>query len=161
MALQHEFVFVSNDKEVLDFEGMDWIETSFLYKKEAKIEECVVLSDEVIVYLLDFIHWMPTYILAKREEGFGIHYYGITKIEQKGAAVAEQLFCLLVSMVSLTPETIELTGSSYQWEDENITDGEYEKYVFDRDTLCLELESFIRLLRRVKGGEGYILHFGI
>ncbi|GAB6455527.1 hypothetical protein bcgnr5390_58710 [Bacillus luti] len=61
-------------------------------------------------------------------------------------------------MFSLAPETIELTGQ-FQWE--NDTSGEYEKYVFDRDTLCLEIESFICLLRRVKNGEGYVLRYGI
>ena len=80
------------------------------------------------------------------------------KIEQQGAEIAEQLFCSLVSMFSLAPETIELTGQ-FQWE--NDTSGEYEKYVFDRDTLCLEIESFICLLRRVKNGEGYVLRYGI
>nr|WP_255260199.1 hypothetical protein [Bacillus cereus] len=40
---------------------------------------------------------MPVYCAAKRAEGFGIHYYGITKIEQQGAVIAEQLFCSLVS----------------------------------------------------------------
>ncbi|KAB2460664.1 coproporphyrinogen III oxidase [Bacillus sp. CH126_4D] len=159
MALQHEFVFVSNEKR-LDFKGIDWIELCFLYKKEATIDECVVLSDELIVYLLDFIHWIPTYYPAKREEGFGIHYYGITKIEQQGAVIAEQLFGSLVSMFSLAPEIIELTGQ-FQWENDNNTDGEYERYVFNRDKVCQDLQSFIRLLRRVKNGEGYIVHYGI
>ncbi|TCW48274.1 hypothetical protein EC917_12221 [Bacillus thuringiensis] len=47
-------------------------------------------------------------------EGFGMHYYGITKIEQQGAVIAEQLFCSLVNMFSLAPEIIELTGQ-FQW----------------------------------------------
>lgn len=68
----------------LDFKGIDWIELCFLYKEEATIDECVVLSDKLIVYLLDFIHWIPTYYPAKRAEGFGVHYYSITKIEQNG-----------------------------------------------------------------------------
>ncbi|CAM4227746.1 coproporphyrinogen III oxidase [Bacillus luti] len=160
MALQHEFVFVSFEKEGLDFEGVNWIEGCFLYKEEAMIEEYVVLSDELIVYLLDFIHWIPVYYPAKRAEGFGIHYYGITKIEQKGAEIAEQLFCSLVSMFSLGPETIELTGRC-QWGNDTNIDGEYERYVFDRDKLCQDLKSFIRLLRRVKNREGYVLHYGI
>ncbi len=160
LALQHEFVFVSNEKNGLDFIGIDWIELCFLYKEEATIDECVVLSDELIVYLLDFTHWIPTYYPAKRAEGFGIHYYGITKIEQQGAVIAEQLFCSLVNMFSLAPETIELTGQ-FQWENDNNTDGEYERYVFARDKLCQDLNSFIRLLCRVKNGEGYILHYGI
>ncbi|HDR4422953.1 TPA: coproporphyrinogen III oxidase [Bacillus cereus] len=159
MALQHEFVFVSNEKR-LDFKCMDWIELCFLYKEEATIDECVVLSDELIVYLLDFIHWIPTYYPAKRAEGFGIHYYGITKIEQQGAVIAEQLFCSLVNMFSLAPETIELTGQ-FQWENDKNTDGEYERYVLDREKLCQGLQSFIHLLGRVKNGEGYILHYGI
>ena len=96
LALQHEFVFISNEKR-LDFKGVDWIEFCFLYKEEATIDECIVLSDELIVYLLDFIHWIPVYYPVKRAEGFGIHYYGITKIEQQGAVIAEQLFCSLVS----------------------------------------------------------------
>lgn len=59
-----------------------------------------------------------------------MRYYGITKIEQRGAVVAEQLFCSLVSMFSLTAEIIELTGE-FQWENDNNTDGEYARYVFD------------------------------
>ncbi|WP_257127513.1 coproporphyrinogen III oxidase [Bacillus sp. AFS094611] len=147
-------------KKGLDFKEIDWIDLCFLYKEEATIDECVVLSDELIVYLLDFIHWIPTYYPAKRAEGFGIHYYGITKIEQRGAVIAEQLFCSLVSMFSLAPEIIELTGQ-FQWENGNNTDGEYERYVFNRDKLSQDLQSFICLLRRVKNGEGYILHYGI
>ena len=56
LALQHEFVFVSFEKEGLDFEGVNWIEDCFLYKEEKTIEECAVFSDELIVYLLDFTH---------------------------------------------------------------------------------------------------------
>nr|WP_243870725.1 hypothetical protein [Bacillus albus] len=74
--------------------------------------------------------------------------------------IAEQLFCSLVSMFSLAPEIIELTGE-FQWENDNNTDGEYERYVLDRDKVCQDLQSFIGLLRRVKNGEGYILHYGI
>lgn len=88
LTLQHEFVFISNEKR-LDFKDVDWIEFCFLYKEEATIDECIVLSDELIVYLLDFIQWIPVYYPAKRAEGFGIHYYGITKIEQQGAVIAE------------------------------------------------------------------------
>lgn len=36
--------------------------------------------------------------------------------------IAEQLFCSLVSMFSLAPEIIELTGQ-FQWENDNNTDG--------------------------------------
>ena len=57
-------------------------------------------------------------------------------------------------------EAIELRGQ-FQWENANNTDGEYERCIFDRDKLCQDLKSFIRLLRRVKSGEGYILHYGI
>lgn len=102
----------------------------------------------------------PDLLSSEKAEGFGIHYYGITKIEQRGAVVAEQLFCSLVSMFSLAPEIIELTGE-FQWENDNNTDGEYARYVFGRNKLCQDLQSFIRLLRRVKNGEGYILHYGI
>ncbi|GAB6442268.1 MULTISPECIES: coproporphyrinogen III oxidase [Bacillus] len=107
------------------------------------------MSDEIIVYLLDFIHWIPVYYPAKRAEGFGIHYNGITKIGQQGAVIAEQLFCSLISMFSLAPETIELTGQ-FQWGNDKNTDGEYERYVFDRDKLCQDLQSFIHLLHKVK-----------
>lgn len=54
LALQHEFVFVSFEKKGLDLEGVNWIEDCFSYKEEATIEEYVVLSNELIVYLLDF-----------------------------------------------------------------------------------------------------------
>ncbi|WP_170955032.1 MULTISPECIES: hypothetical protein [Bacillus cereus group] len=48
MALRHEFVFILNEKR-LDFKGVDWIEYCILYKEEAKVDEYVVLSDELIV----------------------------------------------------------------------------------------------------------------
>ncbi|EEK77877.1 hypothetical protein bcere0009_33050 [Bacillus cereus R309803] len=43
-------------------------------------------------------------------------------------------------MFSLAPETVELTGQ-FQWGNDTNTDGEYERYVFDRDKLCQDLKS--------------------
>ncbi|PEA53611.1 coproporphyrinogen III oxidase [Bacillus pseudomycoides] len=161
MALQHEFVFVSNEKEELSSKDLDWIEKSFCYKKRALAEDCVILSDEIVVYLLDFFNWLPTHIPPKKETGFGLHYYGITKIEKEGADIAVNLFRSLIHLFSLAPETIELTGS-FQWtfgtED---TNGKYEKLFFNRDILCAQLQSLVMLFHKVKCEEGYILHFGI
>ncbi|MDM5155808.1 coproporphyrinogen III oxidase [Bacillus sp. DX1.1] len=160
MALQHEFVFVSHEKRELSFEDFDWIAKSFGYKKDAAVEDCVILSDEIVLYLLDFLNWLPTYIPAKREKGFGIHYYGITKFEKEGAEKAIDLYQSLISIFSLAPEKIELTGS-FQWTSDCNTDGEYEKIFLNRDILCAELESLVKLCYKVKEGEGYLLHFGV
>ena len=56
-------------KKGLDFKDIDWIELCFLYKVEATRDECVVLSNERILYLLDFIHWISTYYPAKKQKG--------------------------------------------------------------------------------------------
>ncbi|MEN1934190.1 coproporphyrinogen III oxidase [Paenibacillus sp. 102] len=160
MALQHEFVFVSNEKGELSSEDFSWHDREFFYKDGTVVEDCVILSDEIVLYVSDFLHWIPTYNPSRKEQGFGIHYYGITKIEKEGAEIAVDLFCSLVGLFSLAPEKIELTGS-FQWTVDCDTDGEYEHLVFNRDILCTELESLIRLLHKVKEGEGYLLHFGI
>ncbi|KFN12676.1 hypothetical protein [Bacillus pseudomycoides] len=160
MALQHEFVFVSNEKGELSSEGFSWHDREFFYKDGTVVEECVIFSDEIVLYVSDFLQWIPTYNPFKKEKGFGIHYYGITKIEKEGAEIAINLFRSLVNLFSLGPEKIELTGS-FQWTVECDTDGEYEHFSFNRDILCTELESLIRLLYKVEAGEGHLLHFGI
>nr|WP_240517532.1 coproporphyrinogen III oxidase [Bacillus pseudomycoides] len=142
MALQHEFVFVSNEKGELSSEDFSWHDREFFYKDVMVVEECVIFSDEIVLYVSDFSQWIPTYNPFKKEKGFGIHYYGITKIEKEGAEIAINLFRSLVNLFSLGPEKIELTGS-FQWTVECDTDGEYEHLVFNRDILCTELESLI------------------
>jgi len=142
VALQHEFVFVSNEKGELSSEDFSWHDREFFYKDGMVVEECVIFSDEIVLYVSDFLQWIPTYNPFKKEKGFGIHYYGITKIEKEGAEIAINLFRSLVNLFSLGPEKIELTGS-FQWTVECDTDGEYEHLVFNRDILCTELESLI------------------
>ncbi|WP_020061986.1 hypothetical protein [Bacillus sp. 123MFChir2] len=161
MAMQHEFVFVSYEKGELSSEDLEWIEKSFFYKKSASEDDCVILSDEIVVYLLDFFNWLPTHIPPKKETGFGLHYHGITKIEKEGANIAVNVFRSLIHLFSLAPETIELTGS-FQWTcGTDDTNGEYEKLSFNRDILCVQLQSLVTLFYKVKSEEGYILHFGI
>ncbi|MDM5189330.1 coproporphyrinogen III oxidase [Bacillus sp. DX4.1] len=160
MALQHEFVFVSNEKGELSSEDFSWNNREFCYKDGTAVEECVILNDEIVLYVSDFLHWIPTYNPSRREKGFGIHYYGITKIEKEGAKIAVDLFRSLISLFSLAPEKIELTGS-FQWTSDCNTDGEYEKIFLKRDILCAELESLVKLCYKVKEGEGYLLHFGV
>lgn len=161
MALQHEFVFVSNEKGESSSEDFFWNDKAFSYKDGTAVEECVILSDEFVMYVIDFLQWLPTYNPSRRKYEFGINYYGITKIEKEGAKIAANLFQSLISLFSLAPEKIELTGS-FQWQDgENIEDGEYEQLSFDRNVLCTELEQLVRLLQKVKQEEGYLLHFGV
>ncbi|MDC2864515.1 coproporphyrinogen III oxidase [Bacillus sp. BP-3] len=158
MALQHEFIFVSKEKGELRTEDFSWNDREFSYKDGTAVEEYVILSDEFILYIMDFLCWLPTYNPSRGENGFGINYYGITKIEKEGAETAENLFRSLMSLFSVAPETIELTGA-FQWTDD--TDGDYEKMFFDRDILCAQLQSLVKLFHKVKSEEGYILHFGI
>lgn len=158
MAMQHEFIFVSHEKGELSSEDFSWNNRGFSYKDGTAVEEYVILSDEFILYILDFLRWIPTYNPSRRENGFGLHYHGIIKIEKEGANIAVNLFRSLIHLFSLAPETMELTGS-FQWTDGD--DGEYEKLFFNRDTLCAELQSLVKLCYKVKCEEGYILHFGI
>ncbi|WP_459500063.1 coproporphyrinogen III oxidase [Bacillus sp. C1] len=160
MALQHEFVFVPNEQGELGVEDFSWNDSAFFYKDGTIIEDCVILHDEIIMYISDFLYGIPTYNPSKREKGFGLHYYGITKIEKEGAEMAGKLFRSLIGLFSLAPENIKLTGS-FQWTNGYDTDGEYERLMFDRDILCEKLESLVRLLHKVEEGKGYILHFGV
>lgn len=161
LALQHEFVFVSKEKGELTSSGSFWMERLFQYKNEASVRECAILSDDIIVYIMGFLSWIPTYNPEPRrsEKEFGLHYTGITKIEKDGADVAIQLFRFLIAMFSLAPETIKLTGS-FRWT-EGEDDGEYEVLSFDRDLLCSQLETLVTLFKKVQKEEGYLLHFGV
>lgn len=160
MALQHEFVFVSNEKGELNSEDFSWHDRQFFYKDGSVVEDCVILSDEIVLYVSDFLQWIPTYDPFRKEKRFGLHYYGITKIENEGAEIAIDLFRSLANLFSLGPEKIELTGS-FQWTVDCDTDGEYEQLIFNRDILCADLKSLVKLLHKVKEGEGYLLHFGV
>lgn len=55
LALQHEFVFVSKEKGELTSSESFWMERLFQYKNEASVRECVILSDDIIVYITDFL----------------------------------------------------------------------------------------------------------
>ncbi|CAM4365091.1 coproporphyrinogen III oxidase [Bacillus manliponensis] len=163
MALQHEFVFVSKEKGELRSEDFLWRDTNIWYKDGTDIEQCVILSDDFVLYMSDFLQWIPTCTPHhnRNERGFGLNYHGVTKIEQEGADLAVQLFQSLISLFVLAPETIQLTGPFGWIEGEHVETGEYEELSFKRDLLCSQLKSFVTLLKQVKEGKGYILHFGI
>ncbi|EOP51625.1 hypothetical protein IIW_02380 [Bacillus cereus VD136] len=94
MALQHEFVFVSNEKGELSSEDFSWHDREFFYKDGMVVEECVIFSDEIVLYVSDFLQWIPTYNPFKKEKGFGIHYW-YYKNRERGSRNSDQPISLI------------------------------------------------------------------
>lgn len=165
-GLDHDFLLVA----LSDFSYFDYLK---LIRKRGAVH----LHDDLMRYMADSFHWIPSFNVARKKKELlpsqGFHFYGPTIIRAEGAAVLEKVLSAWASLFSCGPELLELTGS-FMYEhppeisDDGITvlaidDASYSRLAFPRDQVVARLNRIIRFCQKVrqKPDEFYILHLGV
>jgi len=151
MALEHEFYLISQDTDIREY----WQYTH----DERTYVDCVVLHDDLILYIIDSLKWIPTKNPGIRTvQGYGINYHGITLFDKQSAIPLRNVFTAWRDLFKNAPEIMKLTGS-FVWSENE--EGEYERLILDRNNVLMQLERMIAMAEKLSDGEYYIYHCGI
>src|SRR5690348_15303189 len=74
--------------------------------------EAVRLDDDLVVYMLDTLNWIPTINPSNPTQwkGWGLNYYGPTVISKVGAPKAARIFGLWADLLDEGPDEYSLTS---------------------------------------------------
>jgi hypothetical protein len=152
MALEHEFYLIPQTTDIREYWQLTHDERTFL--------DCVVLHDDLILYIIDSLKWIPSKNPGIRTvpEGHGINYHGLTLFDKQSAITLRNIFSAWKNLFENAPMIMKLTGS-FVWSDNE--EGEYERLILDRDRVIKQLESIIAMSEELLDGEYYIYHCGI
>lgn len=157
MALVHKFKLVLKTEEN-DFYKEKTnrnIQTNVLSNGEQ-----IELSDNIILYILDSLNWVPTYSSLDSGMKYGLNYHGMTYITQEGASIMKKIIKSWASLFSNAPEFFEITGL-YTWED-NAEQGKYEKISIKRDEIVDVFTKLAHYAEQVENDDTLcIFHAGI
>ena len=161
MALIHEFLLVS--KQYIEPHEYDKIkrDNGKLIIEAPAIVDYFEIHDSLILYLSDFINWVPSTNISTNEVMTGLAYYGETGFLDEDSRMLCSLFSSLANLFLLAPEKITLTGSFY-WYNDDVKKGQYEKLSYDKKKLINSFEkaaSWSDLLAADR--DLYIMHLGI
>lgn len=166
MALIHDFVLLNKN----EFSYEDCCELA------GKISYDVSIDDDLILYFMDYLKWLPTYSPLLKIRMHGLDYHAMTIIDIEGATEALILFSSLVNILKLAPNILKLTGAyTYVQADDNVIDPNekvdrifretagYEKIVMQKSEVIRQFEILAELMRKVIDSNNalYVLHFGI
>lgn len=166
MALVHDFV-VLNKEEYTYSDYMNVIK---------KVPYDVSIHDDLILYYMDYLKWIPSYNPSLKVRHTGLNYYGITVIDIEGATQAYNLFLSIVGILKLSPDILKLNGSySYQLADDEDPFSEsnvyrivrgslkQDKLIYQRDKIVEQFEKLANCFKRVidSNGQLYVFHMGI
>lgn len=161
MALIHEFILVSKSDYTHDYyRKVERNKYGEIDIQKSGILELVTFPDELILYINDSLQWIPTINPATSEKGFGLNYYGVTTIYKDGSSIAESVFQSWAKLFSNAPTDLRLTGS-WTWSGTNENVGEYEKMVYERDTIVSYFSKLASYCNKVTDGLYYVVHLGI
>lgn len=149
----------AHDFLLLPEEGNDYGD----YAQYIRDPRATGISDDLILYMMDTLKWIPSINPANRSDGngFGLNYHGATIINQAGGAKAAQVFDHWASLFRLGPESLTFTGG-YAWQEgDSVDSGEYEKFTLPRDSVVASLSEVARMAAAASTGESYLLHIGI
>jgi hypothetical protein len=164
MALTHEFILIPEDTDPLFYlQKLHWNESGDVsINEDSDIYGLVKISDDVILYIMDSLNWIPTFNPSTRKKGYGLNYYGITVIkymeDHDGATVAQNIFNSWAELFSHAPETITLKGE-FMWEEDG--HGEYEKISINRDEIVASLRTLASFAEQAIRDNKQVLHCGI
>lgn len=149
MGLEHEFYLIPDTTELTDF-----------YLSKKNILDSVVINDDVILYILDSLYWIPSKNPSSRNQiiGKGLNYYGLTLFEKQSSEALVGVFSAWKSLFKNAPEAIELTGNFVFSDSE---EGKYEKIIVDREELITQLNKILSMSRLLAEGNYYLYHCGI
>ncbi|MFD1990448.1 coagulation factor 5/8 type-like protein [Paenibacillus nicotianae] len=157
MSLEHEFFVISNDFNFDMNKMYEWYSSNrYTWTKK------VVLADNIILYLMDFLNWIPTYNPATRKKTTGINYYGLTVIYTAETSQLKQLLEKWLVFIEEAPELFSLRGQTI-WKETGKEEGYWEstRTQIHRDALQHELQSLIDLATEASHSNKSILHVGI
>jgi hypothetical protein len=149
VGLEHKFYLITDTTELTDF---------YLSKKD--IIDSVVLNDDVILYILDSLYWIPSKNPSSSNQiiGKGLNYYGLTLFDIQSSEALVGVFSAWKSLFKNAPEVIELTGDYVFYDGE---EGEYKKILVNREELIMQLNKIISMSRLLAEGNYYLYHCGI
>jgi hypothetical protein len=148
VGLEHKFYLIPDTTELTDF-----------YINKKNIIDSVVINDDVILYILDSLYWIPSKNPSSRNQivGKGLNYYGLTLFDKQSSEALIGVFSAWKSLFKNAPEVIELTGEFVFSDGE---EGEYEKIMVNRGELIMQLDKIISMSRLLADGN-YLYHCGI
>ncbi|VTR97786.1 Coagulation factor 5/8 type-like protein [Tuwongella immobilis] len=150
--LMHEFLLLPES-------GHDYSDyLNYLHAPNAR-----VLHDDIVLYLMDTLRWVPSINPAnpKHWSGFGLNYDGPTIITKSGAAKAERIFRLWAALLQEGPDTLELTGG-FEWAaDAPSSSGQYAVITATRNSVVECLTDIADFAEKASTGRAYLLHLGI
>lgn len=155
MSLEHEFFLLSNDFDIDNvYEWYDY--NRYTWREKASI------SDHMILYLMDFLNWIPTYSPATKQSTRGLTYYGLTIISATETGKLKQILEKWLSFIEEAPDIFSLSGETV-WKEAENEEGYWEstRTRVHRDALQHELQALIDLTTKASNSNKFILHFGI
>ena len=136
---------------------------AFHYADHFHDPRAVKLDDDLVLYMLDALNWIPSSNPSNPGEwcGYGLNYFGPTVIDKRGAEKAAQVFRLWAALFEAGPEQLELTGS-FEWiEGGRPAEGRYATFTEVRETVVESLRNIAALADKAATGPIVLLHLGI
>lgn len=154
MGLEHEFYCIP---ETNRYQRQYW-------EARKKYPEALV-HDDVMRYINDTLIWIPCLHISgsKQKKTHGLSLYGITLIDQEGAAILGSIVDGWKGVFANGPSNFELTGNLKVKRDGQVYDPmEWRKIPVDRDILIENLTKIKAFTEQVMNDENLVIfHFGI
>ncbi len=155
MSLSHEFFLLS--KEIDLNNRYEWY-SSHRFTWSAKL----ALSDDLILFLTDFLNWIPSHNPETKTNGHGLNYYGTTVIYKNGADKLINILDSLVSLFEEAPDKLTLRGRT-EWYEEDDVEGycRETRVLLSKKAFLGDLIELKKCCIKVIRDDFYLLHFGI
>lgn len=152
MGLEHEFLLVQEPLQTTEV---------WLLRENVKVIVELVIHDEIILYILDSLEWIPRKNPAKEgnPSSQGLHYHGITLFDEQSADSLTGIFTAWKNLFEHAPSTFVLTGNFIYGETEEA--GEYERIPINRDEIVRQFEKMISMADQLATGRYSLYHLGI
>jgi hypothetical protein len=136
---------------------MEWY-----YQNRESWKEKVGISDDLILYMIDTLEWIPSFNPVTKENGKGLVYHGVTIINRESSSQLKAIIESWVNLFSQGPDLINLCGQTVGKEDERgEVYFEVERIKMSKKDIMQVLNELIKLSSRTIDGEYLIMHVGI
>jgi hypothetical protein len=117
-------------------------------------EKRIYVSDDLILYLSDFLNWIETEFPNGKIEN-GLAYYAYSRISGKNLLKLKGLLENLIALFDLGPTQFTLTGNYI------CSANRYEKIDFEKEKLIDTLENLCQLCDVAIKEDKVLIHEGI
>ncbi|WKA53139.1 hypothetical protein [Planococcus shixiaomingii] len=152
MGLKHDFYLVTEKIERNEI---------YMIKEKIRAIDQVIIHDDIILYILDSLEWIPSQNPALNGSpiGQGIQYHGVTLFDGQSSESLKAIFTSWRGLFENASDTFELTGNFVYGNNEN--DGEYERIRVDRAEVVEQFGKIISMAEQLAKGDCYLYHCGI